>query len=472
MDVPKNFIINDTRKPNEFHKKTYSDYLKKDVLDILFKKIDDSSLEEVCIWCVEAVISGYFEDLWERIIIYYAKYINSNSPYIPYHIFIRLNQFLRISKEEDFKKNFLDMRNSQEVRNHFCELVCMITNATKMRKPIPLKKISNNDFSKNFFESKLRAKDYSTSLKILTPNDPQEMTIITNEFSYNISDNHYNINQAIYWLSWILEWEKINIKKYGKYECNTREIVGIENKCKKDFIWIFWEIILLETMKRNNEQLNKQIRSLMEFYKYKYTLSKKRKRIYIFINAIQILSPEFKFNNEMLIKYPIYEKYHLIIQACANINIIYKEKKKDENLENDIINSRIKQDTTYCVTKFSDINLINDREPKKPRYKREKDFKALEMEKKKLEKKLKEEKKMLKMEDKFNVLNMIDNSILQDTNRVVQTKPIRKTETYEIPRKQNLNKTINLLDEIDRKIKNKGKTINSKTKDVFVFKKE
>ena len=67
---------------------------------------------------------------------------------------------------------------------------------------------------------------------------------------------------------------------------------------------------------------------------------------------------------------------------------------------------------------------------------------------------------------------MIDNSILQDTNRVVQTKPIRKTETYEIPRKQNLNKTINLLDEIDRKIKNKGKTINSKTKDVFVFKKE
>jgi len=142
---------------------------------------------------------------------------------------------LKISKEEDFKKNFLDMRNSQEVRNHFCELVCMITNATKMRKPIPLKKISNNDFSKNFFESKLRAKDYSTSLKILTPNDPQEMTIIVNEFAYNISDNHYNINQALYWLSWILEWEKTNINKYGKYECNAREIVGIENKCKKDY---------------------------------------------------------------------------------------------------------------------------------------------------------------------------------------------------------------------------------------------
>ena len=174
----------------------------------------------------------------------------------------------------------------------------------------------------------------------------------------------------------------------------------------------------------------------------------------------------------MLEKYPIYEKCHLIIQACANINIIYKEKKKDENLENDIINSRIKQDTTYCITKFSDINLINDREPTKPKYKREKDLKALEMEKKKLEKKLKDEKKMLKMEEKISVLNMIDNSIIQDTNRVVHTKPIIKPETYEITRKQGLNKTINLLDEIDRKIKNKGKTINSKTKDVFVFKKD
>ena len=36
MDVPEKFIINDTRKGNEFHKITYSGYLKKDVLEILF----------------------------------------------------------------------------------------------------------------------------------------------------------------------------------------------------------------------------------------------------------------------------------------------------------------------------------------------------------------------------------------------------------------------------------------------------
>lgn len=474
MDVPEKFIINDTRKGNEFHKITYSGYLKKDVLEILFKKIDESSLEEVCTWCVEIVISGYFEDLWERIIIYYAKYININSPYIPYHIFLRLNQFLKISKKDDFKKNLLDMRNSQEVRNHFCEMVCIITNATKMRKPLPLSRINSNDFSKSVFERKLVAKDYSNSVKILTPNDPSELTIIVNEFSFHISENHFNINKAIYWLSWIIEWEKINIKKYGHFHCSSRNIVGVENKNKRDFIWIFWEIILNETMSRNKEDLEKQIRSLMEFFKYKYSLSKKRKRIHIFINAIQILSPEFKFTEEMAKRYPIYEKYHLIIQACSNINSIYKDKKKDENLENNIINSRIKQDATYCITKFSEINLLNDREPRKPHYKREKDRKKLEMEQKKLEKKLREEKKKLKMEEKFNVINNIDFSILSDKNRSSLSKiPTKNIINYELPNLQNFNnKSVSIIDKIDNKIKNKGKKIDNKTKDVFITKKE
>lgn len=471
MDVPETFLINDTRKANEFHKITYSGYLKKDVLDILFKKIDESSLEEVCTWCVETIISGYFEDLWERIIIYYSKYININSPYIPYHIFLRLNQFLKISKNDDFKKNFLDMRNSQEVRNHFCEMICIMTNSTKMRKPLSLPRIGNNDFSKNVFEGKLVAKDYSNSVRILTQNDPKELTIIVNEFSYHISDNHYNLNKALYWLSWILEWEKTNIKKFGHFHCAPREIVGIENKNKKDFIWIFWEIILIETMKRNKEELEKQIRSLMEFFKYKYSPSKKKKRICIFINSIQILSPEFKFTEEMFKKYPIYDKHHLVIQACSNINTIYKEKKKEENLENNIINSRLKQEATYCVTKFSDIQLLDDREPRKPQYKRETDRRKFEMEQKKLEKKLKEDKRQLKMDEKFNVINSIDFSILSNKNRSIVSKvPPKNIIHYELPTSSK--KSISIIEKLDNKIKNKGKKIDSKTKDVFITKTE
>ena len=43
----------------------------------------ENKLEEACQWCVELVISGYYEELWERIINYVAKYIGILNPLLP-----------------------------------------------------------------------------------------------------------------------------------------------------------------------------------------------------------------------------------------------------------------------------------------------------------------------------------------------------------------------------------------------------
>lgn len=37
--------------------------------------------------------------------------------------------------------------------------------------------------------------------------------------------------------------EKINTKKYGKYECASRTNTGIDSKHSKDVIWLIWNII-------------------------------------------------------------------------------------------------------------------------------------------------------------------------------------------------------------------------------------
>ena len=86
MDVPIPFLINDTRKIDSFKKQTYSGYKKLDVLNIIFKKLDENKLSEVCTWSTEAVSSGYIEELWERFINYYVKYISINSPLLPFHL--------------------------------------------------------------------------------------------------------------------------------------------------------------------------------------------------------------------------------------------------------------------------------------------------------------------------------------------------------------------------------------------------
>ena len=459
MDVPLPYLINDTRKAESFKKQTYSGFKKQDVLNVLFKKLDENKLSEVCTWCVEIICSGYIEELWDRIINYYVKYISINSPLLSFHFFNKLVQFLRISNDEEFKKNQLDLRNSQEIRNHSCEILCILNNATKRRSGLSLPKISKNEFELNVFQKKLRAKDFSVSISILEINDPKEMNIIANEFAFHISEFHFNIQQAIYWLSWTLDWEKINVIKKGHYNCGLRDVSkSIDNKYKKDFIWIFWEIILKENDSRSNYTLNNQIKSLYEFFKYKYTGSKKKKRINIMICAMELLNPNLKFDKVMIDKYPIFEKYYLILQACANINLLYKELKKEENLENEIINSKIKMEATNVITKYETIQSLQDisikRQKEKEYIQQLKEEKKLKDRQKKERNKSREHKELYRQQ----IMDTIDTYILDNSN----SRPFHYNPPIENIQNNNSddyeNKTINIIDNIDKKISNgKGK---------------
>lgn len=465
MDVPIPYIINDTRKQDDFRIKTYSGYKKQDVLNVIFKKIEEGKPIEVCEWLTEIVCSGYIEDLWEKIILYYAKFINIHSPYLPYYLYKKLILFLKVKGDDYFTKHELDMRNSQEVRNQLTELVCILTNTTKARKGLTLNKIKPDEFQPNFFQNKLLAKDFSVSLAILENNDPEELTFLTNEFAYHLEYNHYNLQYAIYWLSWILEWEKLNLLKRGKYECSFRDVgTTMDKKYKTDFIWIFWDIILREGQKRHSKDLSNQIKSMYEFFKYKYTSSKKKKRIHIMLTCIQLLNPEFTFDKYMRERYPVFEKYHIIVQASSNINVLFQRLKQDENLQNSIINSRIKMAATNVVTKYEDLKSLNDISQQRLK---EKEKKKLEKELNNKKKKLQEKKNKNKEEkeaQRNNILNTIDSHILNTSNSRPRnfTYTSYKDESKEINNSYDTSKIVNVIDEIDKKLEKRGKNKKNK----------
>ena len=459
MDVPTLYLINDTRKEEAFKKSTFGGYAKKDVFNVLFKKIEENIISEVCFWGVEIIVSGYFEELWERIILYYSKYINTCCPKFPFHLYNRLVNFLKIKQDEYFAKHHLDLRNSQEVRNHLCELLCIITNANKIKKPYNLTKITHREFSSEILNHKMKCRSIVDIKDLINKDDPKELIIIASEFAYSLSGYHYNINDALYWLSWLIEWEKINVLKKGRYEVSRREVSqgSFDKKYEKDFIWLFWFIILNESEKKFNEDLTNQIKSLFEFFKYKFTSSKKRKRIHIIINAIQLLEPGFNFSLEHS---SIYEKYYIIVQACANINTLYSESKKEENLENSIINSRIKQAATFVVAKYEDIKYLNDiseqRQKTKEQRQREKEMKQIKKKKEMKEKLSQEERDKVR----YDLINNIDDRILSASH--LRPKKFSMDSTYTKPvsfNDQNSGKkTINVIQNIDAKLdKKKGK---------------
>ena len=453
MDVPSPYLINDTRKPELFKKTTFSNYLKKEVFQTIFKKIDSGHASEVCLWSAECVISGYLDELWDKCLEYYTKYININSPFLPYHFYQKLVLFVKLKKNPHFQKNPLDLRNSQEVRNHIAELMCILTHATKSRKSISIPKISQKDFENSFFMENLVEENNSMVNNIITPKDPKEMKSICQTFTYYLQEKKYNLHKAIYWLFWIIEWEKLMILKYGHYTCSPRhQLLNVEPKHGGDMIWIFWCLILKITERRYNDKLSQQVKSLLEFYKFKYTPSKKKKRIYFMITCIQLLDPTLDLNSS---QYPILENYPVTLQACANINIVYEHYKQEETVSKNYQNSKTKLEATFVITKHQDISQLDDlskyRQQLKEKNQREKEYRQFKAKKKLEQRKSREEREAMK---KY-MLEKIDNHIINTSHQ--RPAPISNFTTQSSIQQKKLEtknqKTIHIMNKIDNKIK-------------------
>tara|TARA_B100000963_G_C22613161_1_gene665912 strand:- start:317 stop:1768 length:1452 start_codon:yes stop_codon:yes gene_type:complete len=465
MDVPSSYLINDTRKPELFKKTTFSNYLKKEVFQTVFKKIDSGHASEVCLWSTECIISGYLDELWDKSLEYYAKYININSPFLPYHFYQKLVLFVKLKKNTHFHKNPLDLRNSQEVRNHMAEVMCILTHATKTRKSISIPKIGQKDFENSFFHNNLIAEENTVVSNILNPKDPKELQSICQTFYYYLQDNNYNLTKAIYWLFWIIEWEKLMILKYGHYTCYTRHnLLNLEEKHGTDVIWIFWCLILIITERRYDTKLSQQVKSYLEFYKFKYTTSKKKKRIYFMINCIQLLDPNLNISLE---KYPILENYPVTLQACANINIVYEHFKKEETVGKNYQNSKTKLDATFVITKHQDISQLSDlskyRQQLKEKNQREKEYRQFKAKKKLENRKSREEREAMK---KY-MLEKIDNHIINTSNqRPAPTSNLSSSSnSHQKKLESNNQKTIHIMNKIDDKIKiNESKKKRNKSK--------
>ena len=399
MNINKVYSIKDNRTIKDLSDKTFSGYKKKDVFAIFDKSLLEGKTENACNWSTEIVISGYIDSLWERLIICVSKYINTNIPTISLYLYNRFSKYLRIKNQDYYKNNFLELRNNQIIRNHICEVICVIAEAQK-KKYANLKKIPNSDFQFNSMTSKIVSENDKLVTRVFDKNDPKEIKIILNEF-YNALETN-NITNALYWLSWLNEWEKLNIKKYGYYKCGYRKISGIDAKFHNDIIWIIWEILLKVSLHKDIDFLNKQIQSLYQLYKYNFSISKKNKKLALVIHSIRLLIERYSVSQ------PIINKYCILIQACGKINYVYYSKKKYEignesQLKIDDINNI---DSTFRIDK--------------------KEKEAFEKDKNKNKVKVKNTNKKSNKNDeetkrKFNLLNKIDNLVLE---KKIHTEPI------------------------------------------------
>ena len=92
----KEFIIIDPRPLEAFKDKTFSDFKKTDVIKKLFKCIETDKIEEACYWVTECIVSGYSQELFEKLIIFNSKVIHINNPKLPEFLWRKYKTFLSL----------------------------------------------------------------------------------------------------------------------------------------------------------------------------------------------------------------------------------------------------------------------------------------------------------------------------------------------------------------------------------------
>lgn len=326
--VPNKSYLNDTRALAEFKQYTFGGYPRNKVLSALDRAITESKIDHACYWAFQLLASGQASALWDKLTIYVYKNINISNPMLPYWLLTHDIAWTRmISMKEYAKEGILQLRNNQQARNIITEMVAMACLSRKRKLDTLTLKIKETDFIIANFHAKCQVRNNIMISGLLGPNDPSEIRIAANEFCYNLVNKQ--LQEALYWISWILYWEKINIKKYKVFVVQSRGIDGIQTADQKDVIWLIWSIIqqvkvkLLDSIRITSNgnsaaKMESQLDALWKLYLHKWKPANKMKKLPIIYWTLHMLIYPCDW------QIPVIERPELFIKACAQSNLLFE----------------------------------------------------------------------------------------------------------------------------------------------------
>jgi hypothetical protein len=317
-----NSEINDIRPHTVFKGITFSGFKKTEVRAQLIDNMKRGKVEPACYWCAEMVCSGHFLDIWETILYFVGKHIHLGNPKMAIYIQMRYQVFRNIISQGLFTTE-LQLRNNSTIRKLFAEIICNITLSNKKPGLESIKINRKEEFDMTQMSERLKAPSTEYVGAIFKPKDPKELLIAINEFAYNISPEAKNMNNACYWLEWVIEFDSICKGKRETVKCEPRGY-SVENKCRSDVIWLIWDTILECGTKNPTEYVSKILSALLELFCIKYTNATSKKRRYLLYFAIALLTEPFSMTAEIISNKTVLES------VIENINNVYKQIKKNE----------------------------------------------------------------------------------------------------------------------------------------------
>jgi hypothetical protein len=314
--------INDSRMTSDFKSTSFSKFARSKVKKELLQALNNYKIEPACYWSVELICAGHFQDLWDILLLYMSRYIHIGNPKLSIYMDMRFQTFKTVI-DNGYINNELALRNNDKIRKLFAELICILVRSRKKHafESLTIKDI--NEFDITNLTNRLKAPNISFGQQVFKKDDPKELFIAINEFSYHLLKSK-DITSACYWVEWVLQFDNICKRKKIKCTCERRSLVPVNEKYQMDIIWIIWHVLIIESSNRKLPVYSKIIKSLLNLYCIKFNPGVKRRRKYLIYSAINFLTENINFD------IPLVDNKEFIENISNKINIIYKEVKKNE----------------------------------------------------------------------------------------------------------------------------------------------
>ncbi len=310
--------INDIRVDKEYKGITFSGFKKTDVLKEFVKSIHDSKLESSCYWCAELICAGHYIDLWNIIMFYFAKYIHIGNPKLIHLLETKANNFKTLINN-GYSGQEIRLRNNVSMRAIFGEL-CVVLTYSRKKHPLQETTIST---SSNFY--KYKAPNISYSENYILDEDLKDLIVPINEFVYQLQVEKNSV-EACYWIEWLLEFEK-KCKKEKINILGRREMKEVESKFQKEMAFCVWDILLSESLECKPKIIHTLTLSSYKLFSLKYTTGALKKRKLLLYFCCELLTTPFQ-------NVPILDDKTKLENLNENLNIVYKQVKKNEHSPN------------------------------------------------------------------------------------------------------------------------------------------
>jgi hypothetical protein len=336
-----NTEINDIRTPTQLKGISLSGFKKTEVRNQFIENMKKGKVEPACYWAAELVCAGHYTDVWETILHYVGKHIHLGNPKLVIYLERRMGIFRNIMSQGHFLSD-LELRNNNNIRKLFAEIVCILTMSNKKHSFEPIKINRVEEFDITQMTERLKAPAMTFIEPVFKPKDPNELFISMNEFSYNISKERRNMATACYWIEWTIEFDIICKKRKEPCFCEKRTNYNVEHKLQTDIIWIIWDSIFYYCSEMQNPYIETLLNSILSLFCAKYTTASCKKRRYLLYYAVALLTEPVPTNIEMITDKVILKN------VVEKINNVYKQIKKNEESPNtDYLFSNLDKERTF-----------------------------------------------------------------------------------------------------------------------------